>query len=282
MSRIDSDDVEVQIVNSADDVAEVLGLDMDDEHDAQRAAHVYTVVDETDTVAIELESSWWGNEAFGVWQDWFVVRPDGTSEGGALFVDEGTSLSDPVRHLRRADSRAESGNGWNSKAVRRARRKALSNWEDAYGVGPGLGEGHDERDRFAGKSVPLSVIETAFATPADEDNLVIDSEGQHEGTMDEGDVRVVGTKDTRYGPKFRLAGDTYGAFKENEVADKIDWDTAHHTYDGDEWVCDVDGVGAVIEALVDASYTVSVDSNHASRVEETMNKSNTIADSFGV
>lgn len=288
MSRIDTDAVEVQTVTSAGEVGQVLGLDMDDEQESARAERVFTVVDETDTVALELESSWWGNEAFGVWQEWFVVHPDSVSPSGkALFVREGISLNDPVGHLRTAEHRAESGNGWTSKAANRARRKALQNWGDDYMVGPGGGDGFDSRENFSDVSVPLSVIETAFATPADTDHLVVDAEGTHTGTMDEGDVKVVGTKDTRYGRKFRLAGDTYGAFKEDNVDEEItfhndDGPDAHHTFDGDEWVCDVDGVHLVIDALVDAGYTVAVESDYTERVQKTLEESNSIADTFGV
>lgn len=288
MSRIDSDALAVQSVNSVEAVASVFELDMNDEMEASRARHIHTVLDETDCVALRLDNSWWGNEAFGVWAEWFFVHVDGVSPSGkALFVREGIALEDPIRHLRRADSRAESNNGWSHNAVRRARSKATKNWADDYMVGPGGGDGFDDRDVFADESTPISVIETAIATPEDADHLVFDGEGSREGTMGEGDVQVVGTKETRYGEKFVLAGDTYGAFKQDDVEDDIpfhseDGPDAHHTYDGDVWVCDIDGVSLVIDALVDAGYSVAVDRKYKGRVQDATAEAENVADTFGV
>lgn len=288
MSHIDSDALAVSTVESVEDVASVFGLDMNDEDDATRARHIYTVLEETDGVALRLDNSWWGNEAFGVWAEWFVVQTDGVSPSGkALFVREGIALEDPLRHLRRADARAQSGNGWTSKAARRARKKALRAWDDDYMVGPGGGDGFDSRDRFEDESTPISVIDTAIATPEDSDHLVFTAEGTHEGTMGEGDVQVVGTTRTRYGEKFVLAGDTYAAFKQDGVEDDITFHSeegqdAHHTYNGDAWVCDIDGVSLVIDALVAAGYTVSVDREYKGRVQEATAEAESVADTFGV
>jgi len=154
-------------------------------------------------------------------------------------------------------------------------------------VGPGGGDGFDERDYFADESTPLSVIEAAVATPVDEDNLVFDAEGTREGPMTEGDVRVVGTTRTRFGEKFVLAGDTYAAFKEDGIADEIPFDRddgadAHHTYNGDAWVCDIDGVSLVIDAFVDEGYTVSVDSTYADAVQDATAEAESVAETFGV
>lgn len=288
MGRIDSDTLAVSTVESVEEVATTFGLDMDDEDEATRARHVYTVLEESDGVAIKLDNSWWGNETFGVWAEWFVVQPDGVSPSGkALFVREGIALEDPIRRLRRADSRSEGENGWTSKAVRRARRKATSAWDDDYMVGPGGGDGFDSREYFEDKSTPLSVIETAVATPVDQDHLVFDSEGSHEGALSEGDIQVVGTTRTPYGEKFVLSGETYSAFKEDEVEDDIPFHSdegqdAHHTYNGNAWVCDIDGVSLVIEALVEAGYNVSVDRQFKGKVEELTEEAQSVADAFGV
>jgi hypothetical protein len=288
MTHIDSDALDVQAVNSVDEVASVFGLDMSDDDEATRARHIYTVLEESDGVAIRLDNTWWGNEAFGVWAEWFVVHPDGVSPSGkALFVRDGIALEDPIRHLRRADSRSESGNGWTSKAVRRARSKALKNWSDDYMVGPGGGDGFDSRDYFEDESTPISVIETAVATPVDADHLIFDSEGSREGALSDGDIQVVGTTETRYGKKFVLAGETYAAFKEDGVEDEIPFHNdegpdAHHTYNGNAWVCDMDGVSLVIEALVDAGYSVSVDCDYSDSVQEMTAEAESVAETFGV
>lgn len=288
MARIDSDAFGVSNVTNIEEVADVFGLNMNDEEEAARAGHIYTVLDETDSVAIQLENSWWGNEAFGVWSEWFFVHVDGVSPSGkALFIREGISLNDPVRHLRRAETRSESGNGWTNKAVRRARKKAFGAWDDDYMVGPGGGDGFDSRDRFEDKSTPISVIETAIATPVDTDHLVYDAEGSREGALSDGDVQITGTKRTRYGDKFVLSGDTYGAFKQDEVEDEITFHSekgrdAHHTYDGDTWVCDLEGVDLVINSLVEAGYSVSVHREQKSHIEDAMDHTGSLAESFGV
>lgn len=288
MSRIDSDALDVSTVDSAEDVASAFGLDMNDEDEATRAGHIYTVLDETDSVAVRLDNSWWGNEAFGVWSEWFFVYPDGVSPSGkALFVRKGIALEDPLSRLRRAEARSERDNGWTSKAVRRARSKALQNWDDDYMVGPGGGDGFDSRDVFEDASTPISVIDTAIATPVDADHLVFTQEADHEGPLSDGDVQIVGKKQTRYGEKFALAGDTYAAFKQDGVEDEIpfhrdDGPDAHHTYDGDEWVCDIDGVSLVIDALVEAGYTVSVDKAFADAVKESTAEADSVAETFGV
>lgn len=246
------------VVTSEAEVAEALRMPY-----ARDADKVLEVLEATNAVAIKLESSWWGSETFGPWQEWFLVKPDGVSPSGeALFVSEGISLSDPVGKLKRAESRAEGHNGWSSKAVRRARKKALSNWDDDYMVGPGGGSGFDDRENFTDASAPLSVIETAFRTPEPEDDLVFPAHGEpRTGKMSEGDVRVVGLTRTQYGEKAELAGDTYSALSSegDNLSDTV-WDDAHPAYNGDAWTCDSDGDSllALIDAVNDAGYDVSV------------------------
>lgn len=80
-----------------------------------------------------------------------------------------------------------------------------------------------------------------------------DAEGEAKGEVSIGPV-----KKSRYGDKAMLLGDTYDAFKGDEVADDINWEEAHHTYDGDTWVCDADSISTVARALSEAGYSVSV------------------------
>lgn len=259
----DGDGFNPEVMESEVDIAESLRMPW-----ARDADKVKEILEATGAVAIKFPSSWWGNEAFGVWQEWFLVHPDGISPSGkALFVDKGTSLRDPVRRLNRAVSRSESGNGWTSKAVRRARRKALKAWEDDYMVGPGGGEGFDERDAFKDASCPLSVIEKAIRMPEPSNDLVwaADEDDPRHGKMSEGDVRVSRIKDTQYGPKFVLEGDTYKAFADCDDCDglksKIPWEDAHLTFDGDDWVCDAGGppLSKIRYVLNNHGYTVAVD-----------------------
>lgn len=266
------------VVESEVEVAEAVRMPH-----ARDADKVMEVLEATGAVALKLDSSWWGNEAFGVWKEWFLVHPDGVSPSGkALFVDKGISLSDPVGHLKTAESRKGVG-GWTSKAVRRARSKALKNWGDDYMVGPGGGPGFDDRDVFSDASCPLSAVETAFRLPEPADDLVFPPEGEpREGKLSEGDVRFSAVKQTKYGPKAVLSGDTYDALSSegDNVADDVSWDVAHLGFDGDEWTCSADGpaLWAVIHALNDAEYSVSAPESFAERLQEAKD----VSESFGV
>lgn len=264
------------VVESEADLAEAMRMPH-----ARDADKVMEVLEETNAVAIQLESSWWGNNAFGVWSEWFFVHPTGVSPSGkALFVDQGIAASDPIRHLERAEGRAEPNNGWTSGAVRRARKKALKDWEDNYGVGPGAPP--DDRDVFADTSAPLSVIETAVRAPEPQDDLVFPVEGDaRKGAMSEGDIRVTRSTRTEYGPKYVLEGDTYNALSQdgdNACADV--WDDAHVAYNGNVWTCDLEGSAllAVARALNEHGYSFAVDESFESEIED----SRDIASSFGV
>ena len=251
---------------------------------ARDAEKVMEILEATNAVAIKLESSWWGNEAFGVWSEWFLVHPDGVSPSGkALFVDKGIALSDPVGKLRRAESRAERRNGWTQKAVRRARRKALSNWEDDYMVGPGGGDGFDDRDVFSDGSCPLSVIDRAFRLPEPADDLVFPAEGDaREGKLSEGDIRITTVAHTRYGKKAVLTGDTYDAFSSDgdNLSDEVEWEKTHLSFNGDAWTCDLNGDAllAVIRTLNDHGYSVTVSESFKSSIKDAQG----LAESFGV
>lgn len=229
---------------------------------ARDADKVKRVLEETNAVAIKLKSSWWGNEAFGIWQEWFFVKPDTVSDSGkALFLSKGISLNDPVGKLKRAEHRKGQG-GWTPKAVRRAKRKALKAWDDDYMVGPGGGDGFDERDVFHDGSVPLSVIEAAFRTPEPKDHVVFPAEGDaFRGTASDADIRSAGTKRTQYGEKTVLKGDTYKALAKDEdnAADDV-WETVKTDFHNGDWVAspEPNALIVLVQTLNDHGYSVGV------------------------
>jgi len=232
------------------------------------APHIMDILEKTNAVAIKLDSSWWGSEAFGWWSEWFLIQPDGVSPSGkALFVREGVKMSEPVRYARSAADigrrRSEGSTGYTSKAQRKFRRKAYHWFDDSKKPGPGM-LSTDERDSFKGGSCPLSVIEHAIRTPEPENNAVFTSDGVTEGKMSDGDIRVIGTKDSRYGPKVVLEGDTYQALSKDadNALDSTEWETHHTTFNGNEWLSDASATGLmkVINTLNDAGYSVAVTS----------------------
>lgn len=81
--------------------------------------------------------------------------------------------------------------------------------------------------------------------------------GEPEGES-KGEVAVGPMKRTRYGKKRVLLGDTYDAMVEDGLKEEIDWDEAHHTFDGETWVCDRDAVEMVLDVLQANGYTVKV------------------------
>jgi len=229
---------------------------------------VRQVMQETDAVLIRLDSTWWGNEAFGVWGEWFFIKPDSVSPSGkALFVDEGIKTSDAIGRITRAKRINNRRGGLTSNAAWKIRRKAFNWFDSSEKPGPGTAP-TDERDSFKGTSVPLSVIQYAVRYPESEDDLIIETNGAtHAGKMSEGDIRVSGTKQTQYGPKFVLSGDTYDAFSSNgdNLSDEVEWERSYLTFDGDDWVCnkDSDAITHVVNVLTENGYKVSVDDKYA-------------------
>lgn len=254
------------VMNSPAEVAEAVRMPL-----ARDADKVFEILSETDSVLLRFDTPWWGNEAFGVWGEWFVVQPDGTSDGGALFVSEGIEAHDPIRKLRSHDSILSSKGGLTSQAARRERHKAF-NWTDSRRkLGPGMGP-TDERDSFEDASCPLSVIEMAIRAPeADDDLLFVPGEGETEGRLSDADVVVTGAYHTQYGPKLAIEGDTYDVLSSGgeNVADDVEWDVAHlaWTDEAGAWTCDPSGVMAVVEAVTDAGYTVGVATEAREHVE---------------
>lgn len=235
------------------------------------------VMQESDAVLVRLDSTWWGNEAFGVWGDYFLVKPDSVSPSGkALFVDEGVKMSEVVGKVTSAKNILNSVGGLNSEAARRIRRKATDWFDDSKKPGPGMPP-TDERDSFRDASVPLSVIRCAVRYPESDGHLIMEDEVEYganagrEGKMSEGDIKVVGTKQSQYGTKFVLSGDTYKALssKGDNLSDEVDWGKAHLTFDGDDWVCDCgsNAISHVIKVLVENGYSVAVDEEHAATVK---------------
>lgn len=212
-------------------------------HDADK---VWEVAEETAAVIVRLDSSWWGNEAFDVWQELFFVYPEGVSPSGkALFVTHGVALRDPVRKLRSAERIRNERSGLTSNAARDYERRATK-WHDHSELpGPGMPPTH-ERPDFWDKTIPLSAIESAVVTPTGRDAL-------------DADVRTAGRIENQYGTKTVLSGDTYRVFSESGVSDDVDWDTAHLSFDGEygRWICDhdKDSHEEILSALDAAGFT---------------------------
>lgn len=236
--------------------------------DSDTLAAVKEVMQETDAVLIRLDSTWWGNEAFGVWGEWFFVKPDSVSPSGkALFVDEGIKTSDAIGRVTSAARINNSRGGLNSKAARKIRRKAF-NWHDnSEKPGPGTAP-TDDRDSFKSESVPLSVIRFAVRYPESEDDVVVEVNGAtHAGKMSEGAVQISGAKRDKYGQKLTLSGDTYNLLssKGEDLSSEMSWDDTHCTYDGDDWVLDrtTEAVRQFVRTLTENGYKVSVAEEYA-------------------
>lgn len=229
---------------------------------------VKEVMQETDAVLVRLDSTWWGNEAFGVWGEWFLVKPDGVSPSGkALFVDEGIKSSDAVGRVTSAKRINNSRGGLNSNAARKTRRKAFNWFDSSERPGPGTAP-TDDRDSFKGESVPLSVIQYAVRFPESDAHTVVETNGAtHSGKMSEGDVSISGAKRDKYGQKLTLTGDTYDLLSSNgeNLSGEMSWDDTHCTYDGDDWVLDrsTEAVREFVSVLTDNGYKVSVDEQYA-------------------
>lgn len=272
------------VAESEVDLAETLRMPL-----ARNAAEVYEILDETDSVLITFNTSWWGNEAFGMWGDAFFVHVDGTSDGGALFVRDGVKANDPVRKLRAFESHMNSKGGVTSSGARREKRKAFDWFNTKKKPGPGM-PSNDERDSFEDGSCPISVIEVAVRTPEDTDNLLfVPGEGATEGCLSDADVEVSEFHRTRYGPKFVFKGDTYEVFSSGgaDVGDEVSWDAAHLMWDDDAeaWMCDRDAILMVAEAVMDAGFTLGVLPQVRDSVEGVLNaeeEADDVADSFGV
>lgn len=250
---------------------------------ARDADMVQAILEATDAVAIKLQSSWWGNETFGIWSEWFLIHPDNVSPSGkALFVDDGIALNDALGKLRSYHRiMNDDHTGYTSQAARRFKRKAF-NWDDNSQLpGPGTLP-TDERDSFSDESAPLSVIEVAVRLPEPQDDLVFPVNGAtRRGKLSEGDIRFTGFKQTRYGPKAVLKGDTYNALSQerDNACDDV-WDEAHVGFDGDDWTCDVEGdaILTAIRALHDHGYSVAVAEEFEGNIEEAQD----VAASFGL
>lgn len=227
-------------------------------------AAVKEVMQETDAVLVRLDSTWWGNEAFGVWGEWFFIKPDSVSPSGkALFVDEGIKTSDSVSRVTSAKRMNETRGGFNSKAARKTRRKAFDWFDDSAKPGPGMPP-NDDRDSFKNESVPLSVVRYAVRFPESDAHTVVETNGAtHFGKMSEGDVRISGSKRDQYGSKLTLTGDTYELLSSNgeDLGSEMSWNNTHCTYDGDEWVMDrtPESVSEFVRVLTDNGYKVSID-----------------------
>lgn len=73
-----------------------------------------------------------------------------------------------------------------------------------------------------------------------------------------GTIRVGSTFRTEYGVKRKITGDTFEAFKEDDLADELPWEKTHATWNGDTWEID-DSSPALSElrrAAEEAGYVV--------------------------
>lgn len=53
-----------------------------------------------------------------------------------------------------------------------------------------------------------------------------------------GTIRVGSTMKTQYGIKREITGDTFQAFKEDDLDDELSWEKTHATWNGDTWEID--------------------------------------------
>jgi len=229
---------------------------------ANRVENVMEILEETEAVAIKLPSTWWGNEALGIWSQWFFVRPSGVSDSGkALFISEGVTMSDAVGYLHSAESARNTRGALTSNGARKLERKAFNWRDDSKRPGPGMPP-TDERESFTDSSVPLSVIEVAVTTSSLTDHALFTAEGVVEGGLSDGDISVTGIKRTRHGKKLVLEGDTYNALSQDgdDALAETEWENHHTTFDGGVWVTDPakSALKLVIEAVNEAGYSVAV------------------------
>lgn len=78
-------------------------------------------------------------------------------------------------------------------------------------------------------------------------------DGQSKGTL-----VLEQPKNTQYGPKHSISGDTYEAFKEDGLSDELPWEKTHATWNGDAWTIDANAssVNHLIEKANKIGYEV--------------------------
>lgn len=103
----------------------------------------------------------------------------------------------------------------------------------------------DADDSWVPKSKITNTIEPHYDTA--------DPEGEPKGT-----ITLKPAHRTRYGPKMEIVGDTYEAFKKDDVADDLPWEETHATWNGDAWEIDAneDAIEKLEQAATDKGYTV--------------------------
>lgn len=245
---------------------------------AKCAEEMLEILEETESVLIQLPSSWWGKEALGLWGEWFFIKPDETSEGGALFIDEGIKMNDPLRKLSSYESIMNSRGGLTSKAAHREKKKAF-NWSDSRAkLGPGMPPS-DERDYISDGSLPISVIDTAITAPANKNHLVFREGEVSRGALEEGDIRIDEmNRHPRFGWKFILKGDSYKVLssKGENISDDVSFEKHHLTFNGNDWVMDAEGTAifALATALNEKGYTLSVSEEFEGEVESVLEQDN--------
>lgn len=87
-------------------------------------------------------------------------------------------------------------------------------------------------------------------------------EPEWEITSPEGEVKgelVLGAPhQSQYGAKVGISGDTYEAFKEDDLADSLPWEETHRSWDGDQWVIDAteQAISILEDQAVEMGYRV--------------------------
>jgi len=148
---------------------------------------------------IQLESTWWGNEKLGQWNDEWFVQIDAETEK-AIHVSEATTGAPD-----------------------------FTSPKDAW--------------------LPKSKVDRRI----DPDTELHEPDGETRGTVEFGREVL-----SQYGPKTVLLGDTYDALVEEDLKEELDWETTHHSFDGDNWTVDAEPSAheELIETLTEAGFAV--------------------------
>lgn len=121
--------------------------------------------------------------------------------------------------------------------------------DKAYHVSEVGGSGRHSRPRSVDEWVPISVT-TIMARP---EWSVTEPEGDVVG-----ELKVGRSVSSRYGMKATITGDTYQAFKEDNLKGKLMWEKCHPSWNGDAWTIDADeaSVAHFTKVASRAGYTV--------------------------
>lgn len=155
---------------------------------------------------LTLDSTWWGNKAFGEWCDTWWVMVDGETDD-ALHVSEGIPA------------------------------------QDARGTDPYT----RQMDEWVPKSVSEKVVEPEWEE--------IPADGDAKGTLEVGPAHP-----GKYGRKRDVSGDTYTAFKEDDLKSALSCDNVHAAWSGNVWQIDAgkSSVEEFVQEATDMGYSVKL------------------------